>query len=395
MTDRIVSKTSAASSKQRWVRVVLGLAVVLAVGAAALFLHESRAKASPPLPKHDIPRVEGKVIVIPEGFRERAGIALFTVHRATLVPQLRVVGTVDFDPAHVGAAGTPVPGLVRRLLRLEGDKVKAGEVLAEVESADLGEAQAQLSVALAQRRAADLNARREQDLEARGLSTAREHEVAAAAAEEQNALARAAQQRVTALSGAAGGSFGTYLLRAPIDGTIVERKLLAGQSVESHLVAFRVANLDHLWVALSVFEQYLDGIRKGDKVEIVRIGHEDEPIEGQIAYVGELVNTATRTADVRVAVLNDKRLLRPGQSVTAVIRSNGGALDLLTVPMSSVIYVDGKPTVFVQTEPNRVQPVSVELGPSDGILQGITSGLKDEQVVVAKGAFALKSELYR
>ena len=68
------------------------------------------------------------------------------------------------------------------------------------------------------------------------------------------------------MTGGTSASLGTVLLRSPLEGTVVERHVHAGQSVDSHLVAFRVANLDHLWVDLQVFESNLEAIRKGDPV---------------------------------------------------------------------------------------------------------------------------------
>lgn len=312
-----------------------------------------------------------------------------------LVPQLRVVGTVDFDPAHVAAVGARIPGLVRRLAKVEGDRVAKGELLAEVDSADLGEAQANLAVANAHQTAADANERRERDLASRGLTTAREFEVATATRDAQRALLDAARQRVAAMTGGTSAPLGTVLLRSPLEGTVVERQVHAGQSIDAHHVAFRVANLDHLWVGLAVFESTLEAIRKGDPVELTRVGAPDDPLTGHVAYVGEVVDPTSRTAEVRVAVDNRARKLRPGQSITATIRASGPSATMLAVPVTAVTFIDGKPTVFRVDGENRVVAVGVELGPDDGKLQGVVSGLAEGQSVVSQGVFALKSELYR
>ncbi|MDI1443548.1 efflux RND transporter periplasmic adaptor subunit [Polyangium sp. 6x1] len=380
--------------RPRWARwgVAAGLSALTAAGLFVL-LRGGGAETDVPVTKADVPHVEGKAIVFSKSFRDRAGVETEPVRLAPLVPRLKVVGTVDFDPAHVAAVGTRIPGLVRSLAKVEGDRVKTGDVLAEIESAELGEAQAGVAVASAHRKAASINEKRERELAERGLSTAREHEVATATHEEQRALFEAARQRVVAMSGAPGSAFGVYMLRAPLEGTVVERHIFAGQSVDAHLVAFRVANLDHLWVDLSVFESSLDAIHKDDPVEITRVG--GEPIPGRIAHVGEVVDPVTRTAEVRIAVSNKERKLRPGQSVTAIIQASGPSRTMLTVPMTAVTYIDGRPTVFLAESADRVVPTTIELGPNDGTNQGVTSGLSEGQLVVSRGVFALKSELYR
>lgn len=377
---------------RRWAAIA-SAALLVTAGAIGIF----RNSDVPPAPviTPDVPHVEGKTIIISKSFRERAGIEIDVAMPAPLIPMLRVVGTVDFDPSHVAAVGTRIRGLVRKLRKIEGDAVGKDDVLAEIESAELGEAQAQVVVAEAHRRAAAINEKREQDLAERNLTTAREFEVATATHQEQRALLNAARQRVTALSGASSSPFGVYMLRAPLAGTVVERHIFAGQSVEDHLIAFRVANLDRLWVDLAVFESNIDAIKRDDPVEIRRVGREDNPIVGRVAHVGEVVDPITRTAEIRVAISNEKRLLRPGQSVTAAIRASGPSRTMLALPMTAITYIDGNPTVFVAETPERVVPTPVELGPNDGKLQGIASGLSEGQRVVTRGVFALKSELYR
>jgi len=382
--------------RTRWARwIITGTLTVLAGAAAIIMLLTKRAPPVAPPVKPDVPHVESGAIVFSSAFRERASIETAKVTMAPLVPRLRVVGTVNFDPAHVAAVGARIPGLVRALSKVEGDSVKKGDVLAEIESAELGEAQASVAVASAQRKAAAINEKRERELSERGLTTAREFEVATATHEAQRALLEAARQRVTAMSGASAAPFGVYKLRAPLEGTVVERHIFTGQSVDAHLVAFRVANLDHLWVDLAVFESNIDAIRKDDPVELTRVGAPDDPIPGRVAHVGEIVDPVTRTAEIRIAVENQQRKLRPGQSVTATIRATGPSRTMLTVPMTAITYIDGRPTVFLADGADRVVPTPVELGPDDGEHQGITSGLSEGQLVVSRGVFALKSELYR
>jgi cobalt-zinc-cadmium efflux system membrane fusion protein len=386
-------ETQGTTRRRRVIAAVLGL-VVLAGGALVMRRAPSSEEAAPTV-KPDVPVVEGKHIVFSPAFRDRAGLVFASVENAPLVPRLRVVGTVDFDPAHVAAVGTRIPGLVRKLSRVEGERVKKDEVLAEIESADLGEAQANLAVADAQRAAAETNERRERELAKRGLTTSRELEVAVASNQAQRALLDAARQKVVAMTGGTGAALGSVLLRSPLEGTIVERAVHAGQFVDAHLVAFRVANLDHLWVDLAVFESNLESIRKGDPVDLLRAGAPDDPLVGHVAYVGEVIDPVNRTAAVRIAVDNEHRKLRPGQSVTATIRASGPSRTMLAVPLTAITYIDGKPTVFRSEGADRVTPVRVELGPEDGKLQGVSDGLAAGDSVVTQGVFALKSELYR
>ena len=374
------------------VLVVAGL-----VGGIARQRAQARGPIAPALP--DLPRVEGRAIVFSPAFAARAGVETAAVERGRLTPVVQVVGTVTFDSSHVSAAGTRIRGFVTKVHKVEGDPVAKGEVLAELESTELGHAQAQLVAMGAKKAAAERHARRAADLLASNLTTAREAEVAGADLEEQRAMHGAAVHQVQALGGSSAGRLGTYLVRAPIGGTVVTRSVAAGQSVESDLVAFRVADLDHLWIELSVFEREIGSIRVGDVVEIVPSGDAVAKLSGEVAHVGEVIDPSRRTGEVRVKVDNVRvggsRVLRPGQSVVARLRP--GALERVatTVPDSALTYVDGRPTVFVSEADGRVTVREVELGRTDGLRQEVIGGLTVGQRVVSRGVFALKSELFR
>ena len=330
----------------RWVLPLLA-AIAVAIAAFVYVRHRASSSAEIADAPPDVPRLEGKTIVFSPAFAKRSGVKSAAVESFALMPVVQLVGTVTFDSEHVSAAGTRISGFVTRVLKVEGDRVEKGDVLAEIESTDLGRAQAQVAVVVARKNAAERNAKREADLLSKNLTTAREEEMARAELEEQVAMLTAASHDVTALGGSGGGRLGTYFVRAPIRGSVVKRAVSAGQSVGSDLVAFRVADLDYLWIELSVFEREIGSIHVDDVVELTPTGGDsDTKLQGKVAYVGEVIDPDTRTAEIRVKVDNQARSLRPGQSVNARVRPAGLARQVTTVPVSAVTFVDGKATVF-------------------------------------------------
>lgn len=392
----VVNKDSTPS--KGWTKPV-GLALgalLIAGGLVAAFAPEKETAAAV---TPDVPQVEGDRIVFSEAFAKRIGLEVAEVRLGPLTPVISVVGTVTLDPEHLAAVGTRLRGLVRSVRKFEGDTVKRGEVLAEIDSAELGEAQAAVRMLQAEREAASINAQREQQLLDRQLSTARESEVAQAELKKYEALLHAASQRVSALGGhtpAEGGSLGRHVLVSPIEGTIIDRHIATGQSVEANLVAFRIANLDYLWVELAVFERNLSSIKVDDKVVLSPLSDPELKLDGRVEHIGAQIDFDTRSADVRIEIDNRSRKLRPGQAVTAEIHASQGATrPVLVIPSTAVTVVDGQPTVFVSDSPTAVRVVPVQLGQTNGGLQQVTSGLQQGQRVVAKGVFALKSELFR
>lgn len=367
--------------------------VLLAGGAYAFATHKT--SAAPEVAVRDVPRREGNAIVFSKAFAARAEVKTERVRRAPLVPTIRVVGTANFDPGRVAAVGTRLRGVVRRTTKYEGDEVKAGDVLAEVDSAELGEAQAGLLTNRAQAEAAQVNATREKSLLDRQLTTAREAEVADLTLRSQAAMLSASEQRVRALGGDRGGPFGIHVLKAPIAGTVVFRHVEPGQAVEANVTAYKIADLSRLWIELAVTETSLTAVRHGDRVSVAPVSDPSKAIVGKVAHVGEVIDLSTRTADVRVEVDNSGHVLRVGQSVFATIDASGPAHEALMVRRDAVVFVDGRPTVFRAEAETRVVPVPVKLGSSNETDIEVLEGVSEADTVVTSGAFYLKSELFR
>jgi len=376
-------------------------AVTLASALLAILLAGcgTGAAADAKLESVDVPRREGNLIQFSEKFASRIELKSAEVKAAGVIPSIAVVGTVTFDPENVARVGTRLRGLVREVRRYEGDVVKRGELLASIDSPELGEAQAAVISLQAELDAAKRNAQRESKLAEEKLTTLKESEEASALADKYQALLSAAQQKVSALAGAAdpkSRTIGVHAITSPLDGTIVERHIARGQLVEGGHIAFWVANLDTLWVELAVFERSLPLIRVGDEVMLKPLGSHVDGLKGKVANVGQVLSSTTRSAPVRVEVDNHSRQLRPGQAVDAVIRAGGAAVDQgPVVPPDAVTFIDGKPTVFVLDAPDKVRVAPVELGASDGHELHIKQGLKVGERVVTNGTFELKSELFR
>lgn len=375
---------------------VLLVVVGLAVAAAAVAFVGLRLRREPaPAPSaSEVARRDGNAIVVSTKFRATMGIETTKAVSGPLAPLVKTIGVVEFDPTHAAAVGTRAPGIVASVMAVEGDLVDRGAVLAEIESVALAEAQADLKIASAKHRAAKINADRERELLRRALTTARESEEAEATLAQHQALEAAARERVDALGGR-GAKSGVSEIRAPAAGVVAERSISPGQNVGPGLVAFRVGDLDALWVLLRVFERNLGLVREGDDVTIEPLADGARPIEGKVAHVGSVLDPATRTADVRVEVDNKDRLLRPGQQVTGSVRATVPARVALSIPKSAITYVDGAPTVFVAESATRFVPRTVGLGIDGGDRVEVTGGVAEGDEIVSKSVLSLKSELFR
>lgn len=382
----------------RWVRPAALIAVGVLIGRLFGGDAAAPAAAAPAAATDDLVRIAGPLA-------ERAGIAVEAVKVQPLSPSIRLAGTVAFEPDRVADIGGRIPGRVTKILVRPGDTVRAGQAVAEIESAELGDAVGDYLAVLAHSVAADQQLKREEELAGQQLSSRRALEEAQARAKAEAAALRGAEQRLIAIGmsqndikglAKAPAAARTVVLRTPISGRVIERFAVVGQTVEPTANILRVGDLSEVWVLLDIFERDLARVAKGDHAEIVSESHPGRVFKGRVSDIGAVIDERTRTAHVRIAVDNDGWALRVGQFVTAAVESGGAApRRALTAPRSAVVQIGGNPSVFVEIEPLAYELRAVQLGLVDGDHVEVSAGLNENERVVTTGTFALKSELAR
>lgn len=390
------------SSEVRWVppkprrRIywLMGAVAAVAVGIVA-FASRGGEKATPAARVPDV-ALEGSHIRFNEAFARRHHIESVKVAERELSPVLSLTGTVRYDPRKFAAVGARSTGRIRRVYKVMGDTVKPGEILADIESADLGRAQANAEALRAKEIFALSNLKREEQLAAARVTAAREAELAKSDHEALRAERRAAEKSVAALGATVSGEVGILKLRSPVAGRVIMVKASQGQTIEPADTLFEIADLSTVWVELMVFERDLQRVHAGDTVDIVvSSGGKGDALKGTLAHLSDLVDPVSRSAVGRVEIDNRKGWLRPGQSTTARIHGHTAGERGLTAPKSAITFVDGKPTAFLVVAPGLVEPHAVELGPDDGDHVAVRQGLRAGDSVISEGLFALKAELFR
>jgi cobalt-zinc-cadmium efflux system membrane fusion protein len=277
-------------------------------------------------------------------------------------------------------------------------------VIAEIEASDVGQARAELVSAKARFAAADANLKRETDLAEKKISSSRERELAHAQWVTEQAGVRAAIMRLRAIGltpadveeAEKHDLGGRVQMRAPISGTIIERKVTLGQAVERATDAFKIADTSHVWVSLDLYEKDLARVHVSQEVEMRTDSRPGEVLKGRVAFIVPVIDEATRTAKVRLEFPNPGGLLHAGQLVTARILADPklATNEVLAIPRSAIEQVEGKTVVFVKSG-EAFERRNVLLGTSGGDRVEVRKGLSAGEMVAVDGAFLLKSELLR
>lgn len=186
----------------------------------------------------------------------------------------------------------------------------------------------------------------------------------------------------------------TVPVRAPASGVVIERRATVGSVAAAGDVLLSITDPSSLWAIANVNEAELSTLHPGQRVNVQVRAYPDRTFPGRIEKLGETLDAATRTLQVRVSVPNEQGLLKPEMFATVTIMretSQGG----IAVPRDALQDLNGQRSVFVETSRLHYRPKAVATGPSIGDRVQVISGLSPGDRVVVQGGFELKSELLK
>jgi cobalt-zinc-cadmium efflux system membrane fusion protein len=185
-------------------------------------------------------------------------------------------------------------------------------------------------------------------------------------------------------------SLTAYDLKAPIDGTVIDRQVSLGEYASEQKPAFTIADLSTVWVDLSVYSKDLQRVRVGDQVEI-DLEDGKPPVTGQISYLSPVGSSETQSAIARAVVANPDGRLRPGLFVRGrVALSTRRAA--IAVKATALQTLDNKSVVFVR-EGEKLEARRVTTGERDKNYVEILEGLSAGEIYVADNSFVVKAEI--
>jgi len=342
------------------------------------------------------PTVENKAprkVVLDAETLKRLGITTMKIGEGTASVAIGVPGSIEYDLAHFAEVGPRLDGRVLAVHTKLGEKVKKGDVLADMAVPTLAEAQASALTASASLAAAKKNAAREKDLLDKGLTTAREWEVAEADLAKANAEVAAAGARLQALGVNAGGVGGAIRLVSPIDGVVVQRSAVLGGFLAMSSNAFAIADIGKLQATLDVHEADLPYLELGSDVSFNADGLPARTFKGKLTFVEPTVSKTTRLVRARMQVDNPDGTLRPGMFIRALImvttRPVNGAIP---VPPQAVQPLGADDVAFVEKSPGTYEIRKLKLGRRTSEVIEVLDGVALGETIVVEGAFLLRGE---
>jgi cobalt-zinc-cadmium efflux system membrane fusion protein len=328
-----------------------------------------------------------------------SGITVEPAARRSLDGTIEVAGSLTYDERKMAVATARIGGRIAEVVADYGQAVATGDVLAWIDSPELGPIQAEHRRTLAAFRAREAEYERarlllEGQAISRGEFLRREADWRSAQLERD-----AAEQKLRQL-GLADDDVErpVYPVRAPRAGRVTERNAAPGQVVSPDETLFVVADLRTLWLFLKIFEKDLPSVALGTSVALSCESHPEDRFAGKIDFVGEILDPHSRTIPARAVIDNAGGKLKPGMFVYAQVESvpeHGGAEPVLAVPTAAVARIDERDMVFVESAERTFEAREVQLGRRTDDWAEVTAGLAEGERVAVGGTFTLKSEVLK
>lgn len=325
---------------------------------------------------------------------KKAGITLKSLKLEDRPESVSVTATIQPNRNKLAYISPRIPGRVVKVGVEVGDIVRKGQVLAVLDSVELGEARSVYLQAASEEAVARAGFERAQRLHAESIIPEKDYLRARAEHEKAKASLRASSDKLRMVGVEPDKLTGSvFPLVAPFAGSVIEKHAILGALREPEEIVFTVADLSMLWVEADLAESDLAKVQNSALASVTVAAYPGEVFNGRLVYVSSVMDKETRTVKARIEVPNKDGRLKPEMFATAMIYTAFNEKVLL-VPENAVLLVQGQATLFVAEE-GGYEARPVEIGERRNGLAIIKSGVIAGENVVVSGAYALKARLLK
>jgi cobalt-zinc-cadmium efflux system membrane fusion protein len=323
---------------------------------------------------------------------ERAGVKVEVLKPQRIGDTVVVTATIQPDADRLAHVAPRIEGRITSAPARLGDRVRAGQALAVLDSVEVGETHAAWVQAQSELRIAEADFKRAESLSAEEIIARKDFLRAQSDRDKAAAALRAAADKLRLLggNGTAGGSVSGFAVTAPFAGTVIEKKATLGELGRPGESLFTIADLSRVWIQADLPEAALAKVHLGANAKVSVPAYPGQTFAGRVDHLGAVLSKESRTVAARIVVPNADGRLKPEMFATATIEVAGDKRELLSLPDAAIVLMQGQPTVFVY-EQGAYEMRPIEPGERSGGRTLIKNGLKAGEQVVTAGAYALKA----
>lgn len=302
--------------------------------------------------------------------------------------KIRLLGRVEANEKTLRTVTAWTGGRIDRLyVNTTGERVTGGQPIAQLYSPEIFAAHQDLIVASSQVERLSQGAESSRSAAQAALRASRQRLALLGVPDAE--LVRLEQMKEPTTS---------VTIRTPFAGTVMERFATEGSYVTTGARLYSIANLSTLWIQLDAYESDLPLLSLNQEVEVEVEAYPGENFKGIVTFIDPTLDERRRTSKVRVEIDNKEGRLRPGMFAQATVASapEKGEVSPLVIPSTAPLFTGRRAIVYVEvplSEGLTYEARTVRLGPRLGSIYPVVAGLKENERIVTRGAFALDADL--
>ena len=321
-------------------------------------------------------------------------IKLDTVKVANVKDELILSGQVSFDDNHVVKIYPFSSGQVVDVKVSLGGRVRKGQTLATIKSADVAGSYSDLSSAKSDIAITKRQLSQTEYLYKNGIASERDYTEAQENYNKAVSANRKIQQQISINGHGSTNANGQYVLKSPSDGFIVERNANPGSFIRQDNTAslFTISDMKDVWIWANVFESDISKVKIGYDAKVTTLAYPDKVFIGKVNDISSVLDPDNKVMKIKVTLPNKDMLLKP-QMFTNVIVTNSESKQSVAIPADAVVYDSSKNFVVVYKSKCNLEVREVTVVKSVGNITYVSAGLKAGEVLVSKNQLLLYNAL--
>jgi cobalt-zinc-cadmium efflux system membrane fusion protein len=321
-------------------------------------------------------------------------IALDTAKVVASNESLQLSGEISFDENKVVKIFPRSSGQVVEAKLSLGDKVKAGDALAIVKSAEIAGNYADITSANADVVIAKRQFDNQEGLYKNGIASEKEYTEAKQNYEKAKSVKAKLESALHINGGVNSNAGGNYTLSAPINGYIVEKKVSEGNYIRPDMgdYLYTISDLRDVWVNANVYEIDIPKVKEGDHVDVTVLAYPNKIFQGTIEKLSEVLDPMNKTLRARVKLNNAEFLLKPEMFAKIFVKSKTPQT-ALSIPTSALIDLNGKNYVVVYKSNCDLKIAEIQVNRTVGDITFLNGGLSSGDKVIVKNQLLIFQQL--
>jgi len=318
-------------------------------------------------------------------------LVIDTVKTSNITNAIKFNGIVDFNEDKVINVFPLVSGNVSGITVMPGDYVKAGQVLGVVKSSEVANYNNNVVNAEANVRLTERQLEQQRELFKSGLAS--QVDITSAEANYQQAVAaETAAKKILSING--DNPNGEFLIKAPIEGFIVQKNVNNGMSIrtDNSGALFTISDLKNVWVQANVYEENIAKVHQGDEADVTTITYPDKTFKGKVDKLMNVLDPTSKVMKMRVVLDNPGYELKP-QMFATVTLYNKEKQEATAISSSDLVFDHSQYFVIVIKSKKDVQIRPVDIISINGKTAYIKDGVNPGETLVGSNAILIYGSL--